>query len=416
MRQSFESEQIVLGGVMQDRRILDEIHVEPHHFHDPKHESLFHLIRDEARQGNSVDLAAMGQRIVSAPIPGVDAAYLHVLYRSPAIPWDAVYHSKIVSSLFTLRAISVTAARIQQRSEDADWEDSDAVLQDARRDLDEAQSTISGGGVRTFADALEDAILAWQAPTPPGTPTGWADLDHMLNGGWRPGQLTILGARPAVGKSMIAGAAAVQAHASGVGFFSLEMSELELVGRLSANRAGIDLSRIEKHEMTDLDWQKIVRLQSDPLQGLVMHVGHRIPATMIRRKIRDWSRRQDVSLVVVDYLQLMKPADSSESRERQVSRLAEDLKVIAQEFNTHVLALAQVNRGAAERPPMMSDLRESGGIEAHADNVILLHQEDKLMGEIELKVVKNRHGRTDDVKLSWQPHYGAAKDLWKGTA
>jgi replicative DNA helicase len=135
----------------------------------------------------------------------------------------------------------------------------------------------------------------------------------------------------------------------------------------------------------------------------------------IRAQVRTWKRRGPVPLIIIDYLQLVAPADTREQRERQVARIAEDMKHLAKEFDTHVLALAQVNRGSTQRAdtrPTMADLRESGGIEAHADNIILLHRDDEEMeGEIEFIIEKNRHGETGKIRLAWRPHFGSVNSM-----
>lgn len=131
----------------------------------------------------------------------------------------------------------------------------------------------------------------------------------------------------------------------------------------------------------------------------------------MRASLRSWKRRGEVRLVIVDYLQLMAPADRSEQRERQVSRMSEDLKAMAKDFGVAVVALAQVNRGAAlgdSKRPTMAHLRESGGIEANADQVLLLHRDENAPHKIEIVVAKNRHGSVGLVDLVWSPAVSSA--------
>ena len=230
-----------------------------------------------------------------------------------------------------------------------------------------------------------------------------------------------MGARPAVGKSLVAGCAAVAASAYGVGFFSLEMKEHEVVGRMAAASEGIDLHKINSHTLGEPEWAKISRLTAKASQWPVyIEEASRITMAQIRATVRTWSRRGPLPLVIIDYLQLCAPADPRDMRERQVSRIAEDCKHLAKEFDTHVLALAQVNRGSTQRAdprPTMADLRESGGIEAHADNIILLHRDDQEMeGEIELIIEKNRHGETGKIRLAWRPHFASVNSMAHGAS
>jgi replicative DNA helicase len=282
--------------------------------------------------------------------------------------------------------------------------------------LDKTANEASGVKIRTFHAALQDAIETWTAPKGRGFGTGWHELDQKFNGGWHPGQLTVLGARPAIGKSLVAGCAAVAASSYGAGFFSLEMKEHEVIARMTAASEGIDLHTINTGNFTESDWSKLTRLNEKSAEWPV-YVEEKSMVTMaqIRATVRSWKRRGPVPLVIVDYLQLVSPADRRESRERQVSRIAEDCKHLAKEFNTHVLALAQVNRESTSREnkrPTMADLRESGGIEAHADNIILLHRDDEEMeGEIEFIVEKNRHGETGKIRLAWRPHFASVNSM-----
>lgn len=415
MRESRESEQIVIASLMHDRRVLDELTVTPRDFYAPEHESLFQIMIDEVRQNNLVDLTSLGEKIISSPIPGIDVAYLHSMYSKLSTKYEGIQHSRIVAGLAQLRRVQEVGIALQGFASSAAWDSADQILDDAKKQIDDAESTTTAQPVRTFQQALADAIEVWKEPAKrETTPTGWAELDNLLNGGWRPGQLTILGARPAVGKSVIAACAAVQvAEQKAVSFFSLEMDEHEVVNRMTANLTEVFLSRFEKGELEKSDWSRVDRLvESEFGRFLFIESTPRTSSLKVRSKVRKDSRIRKPSLIIVDYLQLMEPAKKSDSRERQVSQLAEDLKIIARETDSHVLALAQVNRGAAERAPVMSDLRESGGIEAHADNVILLHRDDENKpGEIQMRVEKNRHGATREVDLTWRPHYSKATDM-----
>jgi replicative DNA helicase len=194
------------------------------------------------------------------------------------------------------------------------------------------------------------------------------------------------------------------------------MKEHEVVGRMAAAAEGIDLHRINSHSLRDQDWQKLAQHRARAAEWPVyIEEASRITMAQIRASVRTWKRRGPVPLVIIDYLQLCAPADQRDTRERQVSRIAEDCKHLAKEFDCHVLALAQVNRGSTQRAdsrPNMADLRESGGIEAHADNIILLHRDDEEMeGEIEMIIEKNRHGETGKIRLAWRPHFASVNSM-----
>lgn len=407
---------MVIGAVMQDNRMIDSVTLRPEDFWDPKFEELWRVILDEHRNGHPVDPVTLSNTVVGS-IPGVTPVLLHEVYsEAPGKSATAPHYARIVTGLAKLRRIQELGAKLQQAAADSQWDDADAPLDDARATLETIANETAGVQVRTFADALEDAIHEWENPhDAPVYPTGWAELDHHLNGGWKPGQLTILGARPATGKSLVAGCATVAAHEYGAGFFSLEMTERELVARMVATEKGVDLGKIETGEFSDADWQKIIRLRGEaPSWRVFVEAKPRRSVAQMRATIRTWQSRGPVPLVVIDYAQLVSPADSRELRERQVSRIAEDLKAVAKDFNCHVLALAQVNRGSTQRDdkrPTMSDLRESGGIEANADNIVLLHRDEEREDEIEFIIAKNRHGQTGTINLAWRPHYASVNSM-----
>jgi len=193
------------------------------------------------------------------------------------------------------------------------------------------------------------------------------------------------------------------------------MKEYEVVGRMTAASEGVDLHHLNSCDLTEADWSKVARLRSKSAEWPVyVEELSRTSMAQIRAQVRTWKRRGPLPLVIIDYLQLVSPADTREQRERQVARIAEDCKHLAKEFDTHVLALAQVNRGSTQRAdprPTMADLRESGGIEAHADNIILLHRSDDMEGEIEFIIEKNRHGETGKINLAWRPHFASVNSM-----
>lgn len=412
-RWDLEAEKGLLGAAMNDPRALDDVRVQSTDFYHPGHEQLWDLIVDEVRQGHAATPVVIAQRLTSSPIAGIGAPHLHECLALAPVHASVVQYTEIVSGLSRLRRMEQIGLRLVTESRSAEWTQAEAVLGKGREILDKTAAEATGVKVRTFAQAFESAVEEWGTPRRKGNPTGWSDLDRKLNGGWQPGQLTVVGARPAVGKSVIASCAAVAASSYGVGFFSLEMSELEVVARMAASAQGIDLGRLNAGNLNDSDWERLARLAARS-QGWPVYIEDKSRLTMaqIMATVRTWTRRTLVPLVIIDYSQLVTPADRSEQRERQVSRILEHL---AKEFDTHVLALAQVNRASAQREdkrPTMSDLRESGGIEAHADNIILLHRDDREMeGEIELIIAKNRHGETGNVRLAWRPTYAAANSM-----
>lgn len=414
-RQDIEAEKAVIGAVMVEPRVLDELTLQGRDFYRPAHEELWDLMLAERRANRPVDAISIMQLLATMPIMGLDPMFLHEAM-AMGVPASAEHHAQIIAGLASLRRMAEAGLYLREMSDTMPWDKAEQALDDGRSKLDEVAKDSAGVRVRTYREALESAIHLWEAGEGTSYPTGWADLDRRFNGGWHPGQLTVMGARPAVGKSMVASCAALAASEYGVGFFSLEMKEHEVVGRMTAAAMKVNMGRINSFKLNEDDWQKVAAHVGESWDWPVyIEEKSRITMAQVRAIVRSWKRKGPVPLVILDYLQLVTPADYRETRERQVSRIAEDCKHLAKEFDTHVLALAQVNRQSTQRQdarPTMADLRESGGIEAHADNIILLHRdEDEMEGQIELIIEKNRHGETGRIRLAWRPQIGSVNTL-----
>jgi replicative DNA helicase len=244
-----------------------------------------------------------------------------------------------------------------------------------------------------------------------GIPTGFAEMDRLLNG-LQPGQLIMLAARPGMGKSTLgldfARAASIKNNATAA-VFSLEMGRNEIVMRLLSSESSIGLTAMRSGKMNEADWQKLARKMSNVSNApLFIDDSPNLTITEIRAKCRRLKQRHDLKLVVVDYLQLMTSGRKVESRQQEVS-----------ELNVPVVAISQLNRGPEQRTdkrPMLSDLRESGSLEQDSDVVILIHREEHYdkearPGEADLIVAKHRNGPIATIQVSFQGHYSRFTDM-----
>ncbi len=271
-------------------------------------------------------------------------------------------------------------------------------------------STGSGkGGYVTATDAMLElwALLEGKKQAP-ALSTGLTRLDAYLNGGLRGGKMITIGARPAVGKSalMLYIASKAILNGSRVLICSLEMSEVECVQRMLALIAGVDASRLEGRSLTDDDWGRMA-------EGTALIPGDNIRFTKNARTpeaVRTEALRMradcGLDLVVVDYLQLMSTSGKVSGRVEAVGEISRNLKLLALELGIPVICGAQVNRqsaqGGEERPPKLSELRESGSIEQDSDIVFMLHASQLGKPERELIVAKNRQGRTGRMNLLFE--------------
>jgi replicative DNA helicase len=258
-----------------------------------------------------------------------------------------------------------------------------------------------------------------------GTPSGFSDLDR-LTGGFQPGNLIIIAARPSMGKSAlvtnIAENAAVE-YGKAVALFSLEMSETELAQRFVASQSGTPGDKLRKGRVAATAWPKILqaceRLSQAPLfiddtsdMG-IMEI--RAKARRLHQRLQREEGDEGLGLIIVDYLQLMRADTRTENRVEQVGQMSRGLKILSRELNVPVIALSQLSRAVEQRTdklPILSDLRESGQIEQDADLVAFIYRDDYYAGEeseraneADIIVAKHRNGPLDTITLTFRPQF-----------
>lgn len=267
---------------------------------------------------------------------------------------------------------------------------------------------------RPFSEVLERWWNWLDAPVEKirVVPTPWADLNEMLAGGLHPGRSYVIGGRPGDGKSLVLMNLATHAAESGhpVAAFSVEMGDIEVASRIMASGARAEYGRITRRQVDERNRLKLAEY-ADTYGAMPLMLVDRSDITVdqIAAQCRTLKRKQGLDVVVVDYLQLLRETESRAARERQVAHISRSLKILARELDCVVLVACQLNRNAAtaDRPPALSELRESGSIEQDADVVVLLHHElanGEPTGMVALKVAKNRTGRLGNVLLPWRPH------------
>jgi replicative DNA helicase len=359
-------------------------------------------------------------RMGARPLLEQDLRQIYDYAQPGAASW---YAKKVADKAIAARIVALGHDATGRGNSAAFDPDTDvAALQDALDGVAKPDAASQAKHVRELIGrALERCI------TPPTkedrTPTGFIDLDAILCGGWAPGQMVVIGARPAMGKSTIAsGFARAAAVTNGVPtlFHTLEMSEDEITNGLLCAQARVALHHLKQGIVDNAGvaraaeaGQKIAAapLYIDDVSNLTL------PA--LRAKVRHHVRTDGLRLVIVDYLQLM-TAPKAENRQNEVSKLSRGIKLLAREFGITVIILAQLNRGPEQRQdkrPTKSDLRESGSIEQDADIVILLHREDAYeresprAGEADLILDKHRGGQTGTITVAAQLHYASFVDM-----
>lgn len=405
------AERQALGSVMLDERTLDDVAVlvSPQDFYVPAHERIFTSVLRVRSLGHPLDVLAVADDLGADLARVGGQAYLHELVQSVTTAANGGYYAELVRKAALHRRVVETGHRLAALPATDDPLD---VVNAARQQLDEL---VTGDGDSSHTDDLMAAIADLEDDTP-FVPTAWADLTGAI-GGWRPGCLYYVGARPAVGKSAIGVQAALDVarrhqHAH---IASLEMSKVEIYHRMLSSVGEIDQDRVQRRQLRDDDWKRVARAMGE-IERLPLSVDDRGTQRVvdIRAKARAIARTTTLGVIVVDYLQLMRSGQRVENRQQEVSDFSRSLKLLAKELNVPVIALSQLNRGSEHRidkRPGLIDLRESGSLEQDADVVLLLHRDPDRPDELDVLVAKNRHGAADKtVTLRWQGQYSRAID------
>ncbi len=429
--QDEHAEQSVLGAMLLSKDAIADVveAIRGSDFYRPAHELIYDAVLDLYGRGEPADAITVSAELTRAGdlARAGGAPYLHTLVAGVPVAANAGYYAGIVREKAILRRLVDAGTKIVQIGYAAEGQVDDVVDQ-AQAEVYAVTDRRTSEDYAPLSDIMELTIDELEAIGNrdgglAGVPTGFADLDDLTNG-LHGGQMVILAARPAVGKSTlgldIARAASIKNGLTSV-IFSLEMSRTEITMRLLSAEARIPLHHMRNGKMSDDDWNKLVRKMSD-VSAAPLFIDDSPNMTMmeIRAKARRLKQRHDLRLIIIDYLQLMTSGKKVESRQLEVSEFSRQIKLLAKELDVPVVAISQLNRGSEQRTskrPLLSDLRESGSLEQDADMVILLHREDLYEkeatrpGEADLIIAKHRNGQTKDLVLAFQGHYSRFIDM-----
>jgi replicative DNA helicase len=436
--QAVEAEQSVLGAMMLSKdAIADAIElVRPGDFYRPAHQLVFDAVLDLYGRGEPADPITVSAELTRAGqlVRVGGANYLHTLVNTVPTAANAGYYAQIVAERATLRRLVTAGTRIVQMGYDTASGSQnivgsvDDVVDRAQAeiyDVTERRTSEDYVHIESLLQSTLDEIdkISSTGGIGTGIPTGFHQLDEITNG-LHPGQMITVAGRPGSGKSTlaldIARSAAVKNGKATV-IFSLEMGKLEIMMRLFSAEAGVALQNMRSGHMSDQDWTRLARRSSE-LAEAPLYIDDSPNLTMmeIRSKARRLRQRQDVQLIVIDYLQLMTSGKRVESRQQEVSEFSRAIKLLAKELDVPVVALSQLNRGPEQRTdkkPMLADLRESGSIEQDSDMVLLVHRPDlyepetERAGEADLIIAKHRNGPTATIAVAFQGRYSRFADM-----
>lgn len=439
--QNIEAEKAVLGSIfLSTDGLVDAMeYLNPDDFYKRAHQLIFKAMLDLNEDDQGIDAVTvtdlLKQRDQLEDVGGVP----YIIDLTNAVPTAAnlVYYAKIVKNKAVLRRLIQTATNIATQGYEQS-EDVEDLLDNAEREIMNVSEDRNQSGFKNIKDVLNESFTKIDQLSQnggddiTGLATGYHELDKMTTG-LHPGELMILAARPAVGKTAFALNIAQNVGTKTdktVAIFSLEMSAESLVNRMLCAEGSIDANHLRTGQLTEEEWQNLV-IAMGSLSKAHIYIddtpGNKMAG--IRANCRRLAKQTgNLGLIVVDYLQLIE-GSNKENRQQEVSEISRQLKKLANELQVPVIALSQLSRGVEQRQdkrPVLSDIRESGSIEQDADIVAFLYREDYYehdsddedsdprsqgaddddnVGEVEVIIEKNRSGPRGTVKLLFVKSY-----------
>ena len=423
--QSKEAEQSVLGSMIIDKEAIyaaAELLVEQD-FYSTAHQKIFSAVISLSEKGEPVDLVTLSEELQHGQSLEEIGGRSYLVTLANAVPTAAnvQYHSQIVREKAILRSLIQAATGIVSRSFEAP-SNVDEFLDEAEQLIFEIGRRGKHQGFAALKEVLVQAFdriekLYDEKKGVTGLSTGFTDLDRICFG-LQQSDLIVIAARPSMGKTTLAlnMAQQIAVHEKRpTAFFSMEMSKEQLAQRLLCAESQIDAQNMRSGFLSQEEWQKLTRAVG-PLSESPLYIDDSASLSVmeVRAKARRLKAEKGLEAVFVDYLQLMRGFSRFESRQQELSEISRALKALAKELSIPVVALSQLSRAVEKRPerrPILSDLMESGGIEANADLVMFIYRESYYnkgseTGNIaEINIAKQRNGPTGLVKLYFLDRY-----------
>lgn len=434
--QALDLETAVLGALMLDRNAFAEVSetLKPESFYDKRNQLVFTAIRDLALRNLPIDMLTVREQLkqMGKLDEAGGAFYIAQLTQKMASTAHLDYHAKIIQQKYMARELITFAAKVQEDAFD-ESQDVDELMQQAEADLFSLSQENAKKDFTQIDPVLNTAYTNLRKAAErhdglSGIASGFTDLDKITSG-WQDSDLIILAARPAMGKTAFALSMAknmaIDNHVP-VGFFSLEMSNVQLVNRLISNVCEIKGEKLKNGQLEPYEWIQLDK-QIKRLYGAPLYIDDTPSLTIFefRTKARRLVREHGVKIIMIDYLQLMDAGDSRiGNRQEAVATISRGLKTLAKELNIPIIALSQVNREAGKREgdegkkPQLTDLRESGAIEQDADMVCFIHRPEyyhlggeEMKGKAVIIIAKHRNGGVGEVNLRFRAVYASFENL-----
>jgi replicative DNA helicase len=401
-----EAEQSLIGACLFDGPAFEQVVdvLSPEHFSDGLHQKTYAAMQQLYAKNEPIELFTVLPHVGEEHL-----GYLGKLARNVTSARNVAHYARVVRDADVERRLKMAGELLVSLADD--WtQDLDLRLDQAEQALFAVREAAKRkiGGPRLIKQALLE-VVEWvderfqRKPGTEGFRTGLLDLDRMLSG-LQPGDLVLIGGRPSTGKTALAmqfaQTGALRGDAALV--FSLEMSDMQLAMRAIANASGVSFRRLRSGDMQDDDWPRMTAGVSALAESpIIVDDSPGLSLLELRARARRAARQHDLKLLVVDYLQLMVVDRRAESRHLGLAEISGGLKGLAKELKVPIIALSQLNRDAAKREPGLESLRDSGGLEADADIIMLLHRDsdEEQNWPVQVLVKKQRNGPTGKVTL-----------------
>ena len=435
--QNIEAEQAVLGAMLISKEAIAEAAqiLNPVDFYREAHRIVYEAMLDLSNKNQAVDNLTVIEQLNKAglleKVGGI--AFVTALANTVPTAANVIFYAKIVKEKSLMRRLINTATAIATMGYE-DSEDADTIMDKAEKMILEIAANRKTSDFTPIKQIVIDTFskiegLYESKGGLTGLSTGFKDLDRLTTG-LQPSDLILVAARPSMGKTAftlnIASHVAIKENKP-VAFFSLEMSKEQLMQRMLCAEGLIASQRLRVGDLDEQDWQKLIAA-ADKFSKAPLYIDDTpgISIMELRSKARRLQQEKGLSLILIDYLQLMQGRNNkgSDNRQQEISEISRSLKSLARELNVPVIALSQLSRSVESRQikkPMLSDLRESGSLEQDADIVMFLYREDYYNAETENKnitdviIAKHRNGPVDSIQLFFHKQFTKFADLLRTT-
>ena len=420
---SAEAEASVLGSVLFDPQqitIVAENLINPDFFYIGANKAVYSAMLKLFSQGKPIDAVTLKQQLVQDGSFETIGGMSYIIELAEVVPTTAnlEYYIKIVQDKSYLRRLIAACGKITKNCVEEAGE-TEKIMDSAEQAIFDIMQHRSEKGLTKVGALIPEAmnhiqLLSQKNEAVTGISTGLKDLDIILSG-LHDSDLVLIAARPAMGKSSLAlnigQYAAVHEHIP-TAYFTLEMSGEQVVTRMLCSEALVDSNRVKTGNLDRYDWEKLFNATKEMMDA-PFFIDDKANATIneIRSKCKRLKLKENLGLVIIDYLQLMEGGGKKNSRQEEVSAISRGLKILAKELDVPVIALSQLSRGVESRTdkrPNLSDLRESGAIEQDADIVMFIHREtddEEKQNQAEILIRKHRNGSTGTVNVCWLGQY-----------